>query len=222
MSQIRRRIALLSGVALPLTGVAIWLGTSATAAAPKTVGVAPTGQTTQELVGRVHQDIAAFTEYGYLTHLAGLPDAALFSDPAQRDEAHARFTFYAQHTLSARSVIDTLFALTIGGRTTMYFTAKPSRNAQDPASFAKGTKIATYSVRGHDILNVQAPNQGIATATASFAQTQAGTFALAGKQYRFGTVGFNQRLAATGEGKRSSINPLVSDIAIAGDVVATG
>ena len=87
-----------------------------------------------------------------------------------------------------------MFVLTIGGPTTMYFAANPSRTATDAGSFAKGTKIATYAVRGHDILNVQSPNTGIATATASLAQTQAGTFTLGSKQYRFGRVGLKQHL----------------------------
>ena len=96
MPPIRRQFVLVS-VVVALAAISIWAGASASAAAPRSVAVAPIGQTTQEFVGRVHQEVATFTEYGYLTHVAGLPDAALFSDPNQRDEAHARFTFYAKH-----------------------------------------------------------------------------------------------------------------------------
>jgi hypothetical protein len=216
-----KRLALASAAALCLAALSIWMGASATASAPKTVGIAPTGRTTQEFLARAHQQVATFTEFGYYTHVAGLPDAALFSDPTQRDEAHARFTFHTTHTLLGRSVMDTLFVLTLSGPTTVYFTANPSRSATDDAAFATGTKIATYATRGHDILSVQAPNQGIATGSEMLTQTQAGTFTLGGRQYRFGQVGFMQHLAATGEGTRSSTDPLVSDIVLAGEVSAT-
>jgi hypothetical protein len=53
-------------------------------------------------------------------------------------------------------------------------------------------------------------------------QSQVKPFTLGGKQYQLGRVGLRQRLNGTGEGTRSSVSPLVSDIIVAGDLVTTG
>jgi hypothetical protein len=220
-SGFRSRLALGLAV-LASAAAAVAVATASRAAGPLTVGRPPIGQTALEFVGRVHQEGASFTQYGYLTHIAGIPDAMLFSDPNLRDEGHARFTYYAKTALTARSVLDTLFALTTAGDTRFFFQASPSRQPTDAAAFAKGVRIGTYAGRIHDVVNVQSPNNGIATATESLTEKQSGVFTLGGRQYRFGGVGLRERLSATGEGKRSSTSPLVSDLIFAGDVVVTG
>ncbi len=222
MQAFRLRSRLGLGVAVVLVASSVGIASTQAAGPVTVVGVVPVGQTAQEFVGRVHQEGSTFTQYGYLTHVAGIPDALLFSDPNFRDESHARITFYSKTTLTSRSVIDTLFALNTAGDTRLYFQTNPNRKPTDAGSFAQGAQIATYTVRVHDILNVQAPNVGIATASESLVQRLVKAFTLRGKQYRLGRTGLHQRLSATGEGKRSSVSPLVSDIIIAGDVVVTG
>ena len=217
---LRSRLFLGAGAVLVTSSLGI--AASQAAGPVRAIGVVPVGETAQEFVGRVHQEGVAFTQYGYLTHVAGIPDALLFSDPNFRDESHARITFYSKTTLTARSVIDTVFSLNTAGDTRLYFQANPNRQPTDATAFAQGVQIANYTVRVHDILNVQAPNVGIATASESLVQHLSKAFTLQGKRYRLGRVGLRQRLTATGEGKRSSLSPLVSDIVIAGDVVVTG
>jgi hypothetical protein len=216
-SWLRSRLLVVLAAAL----VSTVAGAAASHAAGVTVLSPPLGETSVEFVGRAHQEGASFTQYGYLTHIAGIPDASLFSDPNVRDESHARFTFFAKTTLTARSVLDTLFVLTTTGDTSFYFQANPNRQPTDAASFAKGVQIATYFGRVHDVINVQSPNTGIATATEALIQKRITVFALNGKRYQLGRVGLRERLSATGEGTRSSVSPLVSDITIAGDAVIT-
>src|SRR5258708_20245596 len=65
------------------------------------VGAAP-GKVGFEFIGQVDPNALDITAYGYLTHINGLPDAQLFSnpDPTTRSEATARFTFAAKGKLS--------------------------------------------------------------------------------------------------------------------------
>jgi hypothetical protein len=218
-SGLRRWRALGFAVALISTAA---IGASASqAAGPANALSAPVGETSLEFVGRIHQEGASFAGYGYLTHLAGVPDASLFSDPNLRDESHARFTFVANTSLTSRSVLDTLFVLNTAGDTRFYFQANPKRQPTDAASFAKGVQIGSFAGRIHNVINVQSANTGVATTTESLVQKQSAAFTLGGKQYRFGRVGLKQRLSAVGEGKRSSVSPLSSDIIIAGDAVTT-
>jgi hypothetical protein len=164
----------------------------------------------------------AFAIVGYLTHVAGLNDARLFTDPARRDEAHARFTFTANATVTGRSLLQNLFVITASGSTRIYFHATGGASFASPASFARGTRIATYGMRFSDVLNVQAPNRGIATASEELTQVQVAAFRLAGRRFRLGAVGMHLRLDGTGEGVRTSITPLASTTAFATVATITG
>ncbi len=186
------------------------------------VGAPATGLIGFELVGRVDQDGANFTSYGYLMYIHGLADTVLYSDPLSRTEATARFTYYATSTITARSVISNLFVLDTLGPLTIYYNEAPSGTFGDPTSFARGVPIARASMRFHDVLNVQAPNQGIAIGVAELTQDSATAFVLGGQQYRFGSAGVLQRLSATGQGTRTDAIIPRSFTALAGHSVVVG
>lgn len=172
------------------------------------VGIPRHGESALEFLGRSDQDGPTVTHYGYLTHLFGLADAALFSDPTTRTEATARFTFSATTTLTARHEVGNMIVTAAPGTLTIYFNDTPGSDFAHPGSFASGHAIATFSVRYHNILNVQAPNEGIATAVADLVQLSASAFTLNGRQHRLGHQGFQLRVRATGQGTRTQVDPV--------------
>ena len=172
------------------------------------VGIPRHGESAFEFLGRSDQDGPTVTHYGYLTHLFGLADAALFSDPTTRTEATARFTFSATTTLTARHEVGNMIVTAAPGTLTIYFNDTPGSDFAQPGSFAAGQAIATFSVRYHNILNVQAPNEGIATAVADLVQPSASAFTLNGGPHRVGHQGFQLRVRATGPGTRTQVDPV--------------
>ena len=71
-------------------------GAAGAAPAPRQLAVTPTGRVAMEVVGQSLQDGDSLVSVGYVTHVAGVSDAQLFSDPAIRDEKHARLVFSDQ------------------------------------------------------------------------------------------------------------------------------
>ncbi len=189
--------------------------------APRQLAVVPTGRVAMEVVGQSLQDGNLLTSVGYVTHLAGVSDAQLFSDPAIRDEKHARLVFSDQSTVASRSVLQTLFVLTFRGTTTLRWQAKPSSDFANPASFAAGRAVGTFGTRVHDVINVLAPDSGIATAVEQLTQTRSGLIPLPGRPGRLGRVGVHLRLESTGAASRSSVSPVRSATVFSGVAVST-
>ena len=172
------------------------------------VGMPRHGESALEFLGRSDQDGPTVTHYGYLTHLFGLANAALFSDPTTRTEATARFTFTTTTILTARHEVGNLIVTAAPGTLTIYFNDTPGSDFTQPGSFASNQPVAIFSVRYHNILNVQGPNEGIATATADLVQLSASAFTLNGRQHRLGTQGLQLRVRATGQGTRTQVDPV--------------
>jgi hypothetical protein len=189
--------------------------------APGEVGAAA-GQIAFELLGQVDQKGGDFVAYGYLSHINGVPDGQMFTSPDTHSEATARFTFSAPAKLTARSVISSVFVLNAAGTINIYFNDTPRGDFSDPASFGKGTPIASFSVRYQSILNVQSPNRGIETLTGELAEHTVSTFSLGGQQYRLGRPGLMQRLDFTGEGVRTDPVLPAATIFGAGATTVTG
>jgi hypothetical protein len=173
-----------------------------------------------ELVGQVEQVGASFTLRGYLTHLAGVPDGALFRRGG-RSEATARLTVAAQARLRTRSVIGNLFVITAVGRLRIHLNPGGASFAA-PASFARGPVVAASNLRVQSVINVQAPDAGIATVSGNLAQTVARELPLGGRRYRFGRVRLGQRVELTGQGQRLEPTLPRATIVVAGSAVATG
>jgi hypothetical protein len=202
--------------------VAAWLVPTAVLAAAAPVGFAAHGQNAFELVGRSDQEGATITHYGYLTHVVGLPDQALFSNPTSRNEASARFTYFSSMALNARNEIGNLISTAAEGTLTIYYQPQAGANLADRGTFARGTPIATYTARYHNILNVQAPNTGIASGVADLIQLTSPQFLFENQRRRLGAPTLRLRLTATGQGARTQEAPLRSFFFIGGDVVIVG
>jgi hypothetical protein len=192
------------------------------AQAPQQVGAAAPGQSSLELVGKIDQDGVSFNGYGYLTYVDGIPDAVLFTDSANRNEATARFTFVSTASFTGRSVVDTLFVLGATGTTTIYYNETPKADFKDPKTFGTGTAIAVGSERWQNIVNVQAPDTAIETGIGIFTQTSANPFKLAGKDYVLGKPNQVLRFWFTGEGKRTDKTLPRSTLVVAGYATAGG
>ena len=190
------------------------------------VGVGVPGTSGYRFAGRIDQEGAAFTGYGYLYDVQGLNPNELFADPINTSETTAHFTYYATATLTARAVVTDavrgIFALDSVGLITFYYHLTPTASFDDPLSFAAGTPIATASLRFQDILNVQSPNRGVAEGHGEFATQTAEPFTFGNETLRFGQVGLVHRVSTFGEGLRT--NPVIprSSVLLAGDAVNTG
>lgn len=142
-----------------------------------------------EFIGRSDQSASTITHYGYVTHVSGFADAALFFDPVNRTEATARLTYFATTTLSSRHVLGNIITTATEPGTLTFF-ARPSAGAtfSVPSSFAQGTPVATLSLRYHNVLTVQGANV--------LGQQVGGAVATA----RAEGLGLRLRFAASGQG----------------------
>src|ERR1051326_4638604 len=177
------------------------------------------GRTLFEFLGRSEQDAADLTHFGYLTHLAGVADDLLFADANVQTEATARFTFVAASTQDARHEHGNIITTSAPGELKLFLNSSPKGDFGDPGSFAGGHAVATFSIRFYNVLNVQAPNQGIADATVELTQSQAGSFSLSGQRFRLRRPGVRARLSASGQGTRPQPDPLRAFYLVGGSAV---
>lgn len=167
------------------------------------VGIAA-GQNAIEFIAQSSQNGRTFANYGYLTHISGLPDELLFTDPANRSEATAKFTFSGTAQSTVRIVVSqTLHMNTLTGDLNIYLNNTPAGDFNNPSSFSSGTLIATYSTRAQSILTVIAPNQGLFTVYSDLTQTVANTFQLGNQQHRLGHPNLAARDTYMGQAMRT-------------------
>jgi hypothetical protein len=179
----------------------------------------PNGQTAFEILGRSDQDGPQVTHYGYLTHIFGLTDELLFADANVRSEATARFTFLAVTTLDSRHQHENIITTSAPGELTLFLNQNPGADFNHPASFAGGIAIAAYSTRYYNVLNVQAPNQGITVASVELTQLNSSAFVLGNRRLRLGQPGLRARLTANGSGTRTQVEPVRAFFLVGGNVV---
>src|SRR5439155_10678380 len=169
--------------------------------------------------------------YGYLNHIEGLHDADLFSEPDNRNETTAHFTFFATATLLLRTVLDEggvlVHALDSSGPGSFYLRKTPGASFDDPSSFAQGKVIATFTVGYQSVVNAFIPAQGAGTSAqgtgtifGSFSQLAAPTFGFKGKKRRLGVPGMEGRLSASGFSTRTDSTPTAT-FTLAGNVPDT-
>ena len=191
-------------------------------AAALSAGSAGGGRNAFENIGRIDQNGGSFTGYGYLSYISGLDQTLLFIDPAVHSPETAHFTFYSTASLTARDILGTIFTINSLGTVSIYYQTTPTGTFADPNSFKAGTLIATYNIRGQDILSVQAPNLGIAIGFSEMEQTAAVPFNIGNAQQQFGQVGLLLRSFYTGEATRTDPVTPVSFILYSGNATVTG
>jgi hypothetical protein len=188
------------------------------------IAAAPVGQTAFEFVAQIDQSGFDLNIYGYVTHVSGIDASVLFAEgtsPAERNESDAYLTMQATGTIYARSVLQSIFNTNAQLTLTIYYNETPAASFDDPASFAAGTPVATYTLRLQNILNVQSPDVGIANSGGDSVQTFSEAFTLNEYTLQFGRVGMVSRLSAFGQGFRQSEEPLAVRLLTAGNSIVS-
>lgn len=199
-----------------LTGLAVVIGAAAALAVPTTaatatsadgtrVGVGPVGSTVFTFVGRIEQDGPLIVNVGYLTSIEGMDTADLFTgdDPLERSAETARFTYFTSGLLEERSVVKNLFTTSGSAETTFHYRVDGGADLDDPSTFRDGEEIATTTSAWHNLVNVQAPNVGILTATSDDVQDSVTGLALDVGTVQFGSPGNRFHLTFSGHGVRT-------------------
>jgi hypothetical protein len=169
------------------------------------IASAADGKNTFEFVAVIEQNALDLSSYGYITHVSGLTDEQLFSDPSflKWYAPTAYLTFTTTAKLNTRYTLENIIDTDSTGTFTLYFNEKPQADFKDAKSFAKGKPIAVYAVRFQHILTVTQPDTGIVSGVGELRQQDSTPFTLNGKTYRFGHTGLLERMTSSGSGKRT-------------------
>jgi hypothetical protein len=178
-------------------GTAAALPSVADAAVPP-VGSAPEARDAIDVIGTILQDGPTLTGFGWLTQVAGLFAADLFTDPAHRSAATARLRWHAEVRVSAIDVLPNLFFGAGTGRLRIFFSPNGGAQVDQPASFATGRLVANYAGRFRNVQTVIAPDHAVTEIIGELSQRSARRFVVRGKTRQLGRVGLLQRLQASG------------------------
>jgi hypothetical protein len=212
-------------VALAPTAATAGAPTQTQAPNPTVIGTPPSGQNALEFIGTGVEGASGIMPVGYFTHIDGLPDDLLFSDPSTRTEATARFTFAGVPVAGSRTVLGTLASTSGTATFTFYFNATPGANFNDPSSFTKGQPIAAYAARTHSVLHIlvpisaAGPGKALISAAGDVTQNRADPFALQGSAFVLGKVGQRLRVSAQGDAVVAQVNPPQASVVLAGELV---
>ena len=183
------------GAALAVPGVA-------SAASVVRVGVAPEAREAVGVIGTILQDGPRLTGFGYLTHVAGLTAAELFTDPAQRGAATARLRWHASVVVDTLDVLPQLFYGTGKGRLRFFHSPEGGAVDGEPDTFTSGRLVARYTGRFRNTQTVYAPDHAVTEIIGELVQREARAFDLDGPR-RLGRVGALQQLEASGPAIRT-------------------
>jgi hypothetical protein len=221
------RSRLLAGGGAAAAGLAIGQASSALAGiAPATaevgeVGIAPPNENAMELVFRVAQVGGEFTTYGYVTEIAGLARAALFTSARRRDDRTARFTVHSLTTMRSRSIVEGVHALHVTGPLDIYVRPDGGAAFARPNSFRQGELIASYDGEFQSVVSVTSPRRGIEALTGALRQSRAERFTFLGESRILGRRGLGLRVDATGTGRLLEPKQPRAALVLAGTVVVT-
>jgi hypothetical protein len=194
-------------------------GPGAAAVAARQLGRPHESRDGIEVIGTIVQDGLSLVGFGWLTHVSGLADRNLFTDPANPSERTARLRWHARVTVRARNILPDLFAASGSGQLRIFYDRNGGAEPERPETFANGRLIARYSGRFENILTVTGPDQGVTEVTAELRQQEANSFQLGGGRHQLGRRRLLQRLSATGPGRRSEPNIPRATFRVAGGIV---
>lgn len=217
-------LALFSVVSVVGALLFVSLSLLAAAQTDTAVGVSTQGRNAIEVVGVVEQQLFNVVFAGYVTHIDGIPDEALFApgtSPFARGEAEALFTFRGTGMATGRSILEPLTTTSANVDINFYFNETPlGASFESLDSFAGASSIANMAARYQNIINVQEPNVGVFMMYGSTEQLTAEPFTLNGQTHTLGRVGLVGRSENFGQGFRSSVEPLAANYMIVGNIVS--
>jgi hypothetical protein len=184
------------------------------------VGLGAPGANAFEFVGAIQQQGLDFSLAGYVTNLAGVDPALLFdgADPLERSEATARLALVGSATGVARSILQNLFVVN-GEGSVQFVLIEPGASFETPDSFTSGPPVATAAVELQDVINVQAPQTGMATGFGALEIDTTEPFQLNGESLVIGEPGLRYRVTLTGQGQLHNPETLEATILVAGNGV---
>lgn len=176
-----------------------------------------------EVVGRFDQAGTEIHGYGFLSHVSGIDDAALFSGGgsllgAGASEKQALLTFSFQTTLTNRAVHGSIINVGQRGTFDFFLSQRPLADFARPESFAQGEKVASGRLDVQDVLTVTAPNRGLATATGDLLESSARPFTVGGATHVLGRAGQTMHVSIGGPGRRTRVFPPASQFDFAGSL----
>jgi hypothetical protein len=163
---------------------------------PIEAGAGPIGEPSLRFVGRVAYGPERLQLIGYLTGGTNLAPV-LSADATPPGLETARFTFTADLGDLEQATRADVRAITGSGELRVYLD-DGGADWSDPATFADGEPVATFSIALAEALQRQAPTIGVVVGDGALIQDEAGEFSLAGTAYRFGNAGITSRLRYTG------------------------
>ncbi len=181
------------------------------------VGGGPTGASGGEFVARILQSGPkgeAFTSFGYLVKLAEVAAGNLFAGQPH-NVSTALMTTYTEGTLRERIIEGKMRVLDVMGTLTIYQRKGPGASFDKPESFKEGTQVAQFALTLQDVLAIFAPHRGIPTLSGEMHQTASAHIASLGK--RFGRIGMNAHLSASGIGELTDPATLNATLEMAGN-----
>ena len=162
------------------------------------VGMAPEARDAIDVIGTILQDGPVLTGFGWLTHVAGLSNADLFTDPAHRRAGTARLRWHAEVHVSSIDVLGNIFFGSGRGRLRIFYAAHGGARDDQPDSFATGRLVARYAGRFRNVQTVIAPDHAVTEITGELSQRTAQRFVVRGRHRQLGRAGVLQRLRASG------------------------
>jgi hypothetical protein len=172
-------------------------------AAVRRVGVAPEARQAIGVIGTILQDGLDLTGFGWLTQVAGLKAADLFTDPAHRGAGTARLRWHAEVKVDSIDVLPSLFYGTGKGRLRIFYARDGGAVVDQPDSFATGRLVARYGCLFRNIQTVIAPDHAVTEIIGELKQHTARRFVVRGHHRQLGHRGLLSRLDASGPATRT-------------------
>jgi hypothetical protein len=214
-----RRSSRRAALAAASAGAALF-GARAAAQEATPVTNAGMGSNALEFVGTIQQRGLEFSLLAYVTHIADVDRTVLFggADPFARSEGTAAITMVGNAMATSRSILQNIFVINAEG-TVDFYLGDGGNSFDDPDTFSSGALVANSSVQIQNIINVQAPQQGIAQGVGDLVLNTVESMPLIGSLSSF-APGIRLRLSFTGQGTLHVPETLEATILVAGNGVA--
>ena len=192
----------------------------------RAVGAGATDRRSIEFLARVQQTGRDLSAVGWLTHVQGLSASQLVTgatpvastDPAASDPGVRRLTVVVDARLQSISALGTAITGHGVGRAAIHLLPSGGARLDDPASFAAGTAVATFTLSFSHSLAIDSPDRAGATFGADLVQRGARVFTLGGRRHQLGRPALPWSLRATGRGERSDPVTPRSQFFMSGDL----
>ena len=227
--RLRRRDVIQQSLAAVAAGTAAHaLGRRGVAAAQETdaqtVGRGPAGGNGFEFVGTIAQQGFDFTFDGFMTRVAGIDPALLFTgtDPANRTPDTARLLLHGVATATSRTVQEPLFIVNGEGEMTIFFNEAGGVAFGTPEAFQQGVEVARGPLSIQNVITVIAPATGLANGNGRTLFGTVSPFTLGDEEFIFRVAEPAWRLNFVGHGTLLDPDLPESVVTVAGNASLTG